>query len=314
MSLKEHSMRTSTSQRKVYVAMGAWDLEPFDKYFYPPKPKKGFRKLQYYSQFFDSVEVNATFYNASFTPAHAKRWLADVAENQEFVFTVKLYRGFTHTFNARGEDVKVIHNFLGPLEEAGKLGGLLLQFPYSFTNIKERRIYLVQLSKVLQPHRLFIEVRHKSWNPDPSGLMYNFFQENKLHLVNVDLPQIGRHMPLTALACDGYAYFRMMGRNGVNWRHPERGDRYLYHYSDEELRHLLSLMEYVKATAHTTFVVFHNDPEANSLVNGFRLRHLLLHGQRVLMPQNMIKVFPQLKAMSAEVNTLHPLFACASDQ
>ncbi len=45
----------------VYVGMGGWDLEPFNRLFYPPRMRKGFRKLEYYSQFFDHVEVNATF-------------------------------------------------------------------------------------------------------------------------------------------------------------------------------------------------------------------------------------------------------------
>jgi uncharacterized protein YecE (DUF72 family) len=284
--------------------MGAWDLEPFDKYFYPPHPPKGFRKLRYYSQFFDCVEVNATFYNSSFTPAQSQRWLNDVAENPDFIFTVKLYRGFTHTFDATAADVKVIHAFLDPLAEAGKLGGLLIQFPYSFTSLSERRQYLMRLSRAFQPHRLFVEVRHNSWN---TPLMYNFFQENKLHLVNVDLPQIRRHMPLTALASDGCAYFRMMGRNALHWQYPRQGDRYLYRYTEEELLYLVKLIEYVKA--HTTFVVFHNDPEANSLFNGFQLRQLVGQKKRMVGPRNLVNAFPQLKAMGAKVYALHPLFA-----
>lgn len=297
-------MKDSVSRYTVHVAMGAWDLEPFDKYFYPPRSPRGFRKLEYYSRYFDCVEVNATFYNSSFTRAQAERWLTDVSGNPEFIFTVKLYRGFTHTFDAAQTDVLTIHKFLEPLVDAGKLGGLLIQFPYSFTNLPERRQYLMRLSRAFQSHKLFIEVRHKSWN---TPLMYNFFQENKLCLVNVDLPQIRQHMPLTALAWDGCAYFRMMGRNAGHWQRPWQGDRYLYQYSEVELQHVAQLIKYVKAP--TTFVVFHNDPEANSLYNGFRLRHLLAQKKQMVMPQNLINVFPQLKAMSTEMAVPYPLFA-----
>jgi uncharacterized protein YecE (DUF72 family) len=299
----------------VYIGMGGWDLEPFSKVFYPPRPKKGFRKLEYYSQFFDSVEVNATFYNTSLTPDHARRWLDDVSANKEFVFTVKLFQGFTHTYAATYNDVRAVHHMLEPLVDAGKLGGLLIQFPYSFTNISERRMYLMQLAKAFHPHRLFVEVRHNSWN---SPLMYNFFQENKLHLVNVDLPGIKQHMPLTCQTWNGAAYFRLMGRNTLTWdrpfsRHPGGNylvsDRYHYMYDDRELRHLLSMIEEMRQRAAATFVVFHNDPEANSLVNGFQLRHLVRHKQRVLVPQNLIAAFPPLKQISAPVNVQHPLFA-----
>jgi uncharacterized protein YecE (DUF72 family) len=204
---------------------------------------------------------------------------------------------------------------LEPLASAEKLGGLLIQFPYSFTNISERRMYLMQLAKAFHPHRLFVEVRHNSWN---SPLMYNFFQENRLHLVNVDLPGIKQHMPLTCQTWNGAAYFRLMGRNALTWdrpftKHPGGSylvsDRYQYMYDDRELRHLLTMIEQMRERAAATFVVFHNDPHANSLVNGFQLRHLVRHKQRVLVPQNLVTAFPTLKQISASVNVQHPLFA-----
>ena len=299
----------------VYIGMGGWDLEPFSKVFYPPRPRKGFRKLEYYSQFFDSVEVNATFYNTSLTADHSRRWQDDVSANKEFIFTVQLFQGFTHSYEATYNDVRAVHRMLEPLAAAEKLGGLLIQFPYSFTNISERRMYLMQLAKAFHPHRLFVEVRHNSWN---SPLMYNFFQENRLHLVNVDLPGIKQHMPLTCQTWNGAAYFRLMGRNALTWdrpftRHPGGNylvsDRYHYLYDDRELRHLLTMIEQMRQRAAATFVVFHNDPEANSLVNGFQLRHLVRHKQRVLVPQNLVTAFPMLKDISASVNVQHPLFA-----
>lgn len=322
-------------QQKVYIGMGGWELASFNKLFYPPKPKKGFRKLEFYSQFFDCIEVNATFYNSLFAPEYARRWLDDVAANKEFVFTVKLYHGFTHTFDATAEDVRGVHRLLEPLAAVGKLGGLLIQFPYLFTNLPERRRYLMQLSKVFAHYRLFVEVRHNSWN---SPLMYNFFQENKLHLVNVDLPPIKRHMPLTALVRNGAAYFRLMGRNSEVWNRswrtrPDELDikpeaycakgasafggepldqmhsRYHYLYNEGELQHLVNLIEYVKAQARTIFVIFHNDPEANSLVNGFQLRHFIKNKQRVLVPENLVREFPLLGKISYAVNLSHPLFS-----
>ena len=297
---------------KIYVGMGGWDLLPFNKFFYPPKPKKGFRKLEFYSQFFDTVEINATFYNTSFTPDHVKRWADDVSRNKEFIFTVKLFKGFTHTYSANRNDLLSIHRMLEAFES--KLGGLAVQFPYSFDNTPESRKYLMQLSRVLQPHNLFLEVRHNTWN---TPLMYNFFQENKLRLVNVDLPQIKNHMPFNNLAWNHTAYFRMMGRNRISWNNPWRleadkkhvvSDRYNYLYNEKEVDDLFQTIEQTSVVSNRTFVVFHNDPEANSLVNGFQLRHLIKNKQRVLVPKNLITAFPQLKPISSAVNLVHPLF------
>lgn len=300
---------------KIYIGMGGWELHPFNQYFYPPKPKKGFRKLEFYSQFFDSIEVNVSFYNTALTQVHSRRWLQDVSANKEFMFTVKLFQGFTHTFDATTQDVQGVHKLLEPLAAEGKLGGLLMQFPYSFTNLGERRRYLAQLSKVFHQYRLFVELRHNSWN---SPATYNFLQEHKLHLVNVDLPQINRNMPLTALSWNGAAYFRMMGRNVDTWNNPWKleednehvvGNRYNYSYSERELELLLYYIKKVSSENTNVYVVFHNDPEANSLINGFQLRHLARHNHRVLVPQNLIRKYPDLKHISSEVNVNHKLFA-----
>jgi uncharacterized protein YecE (DUF72 family) len=307
-------MKLPGEYRSVHIGMGGWDLHPFHDSFYPRRPGNDFRKLGFYSQFFDCVEVNSTFYNTTLSKVSARRWLNDVSSNKNFLFTVKLYRGFTHTYDATASDIASVHTLLEPLVEHGKFGGLLIQFPYLFTNRHENRRYVLQLSRIFSRFRLFLEVRHRSWY---SPLMYNFFQENRLHLVNVDLPQIRQHVPLTSHSWCGAGYFRMMGRNGASWKNPWRlehdrkhvvSDRYRYNYSAGELDSLRSLIDQVKAIADQTFVIFHNDPEANSLVNGFQLKHLLKSRRRVLVPRNFLRSFPVLKPISAAVNTFHPLF------
>lgn len=299
------------ARQTIHIGMGGWDLPPFSRYFYPPRPKKGFRKLRFYSQFFDFVEINSPFYSCGLGPEHALNWIDDVSDNRSFVFTVKLFRGFTHTYDATRADVGAVHRLLEPLAEHGRLRGLVMQFPYSFTNVKERRQYLMQLARVFRGFELFLDVRHISWN---SPLMYNFFQENRIHLINIDLPQIKRHMPLTCTAWDGSAYFRMMGRNALGWDDRSRGDRYHYLYTPAELEGLLSLLERVRTMSRSTYVVFHNDPEANSLVNGFQLRHLVRKKHKVLVPHHLIQAFPNLRPISCPVNVLHPLFASEEDQ
>lgn len=294
--------------------MGGWELESFNRYFYPPKRSKQFRKLEFYSQFFDCMEVNATFYNTSFTPTHASQWLRDVEANDAFLFTVKLYKGFTHTYAATREDIASVHRILEVLERGNKLGGMLVQFPTSFTNLPERRHYLARLGAAFRPYRLFVEVRHASWN---SPVMEKFFTEHDLYPVNVDLPRLRQHMPLTTAARNGVSYFRMMGRNAAAWASPWRtepdgkhmvSDRYKYIYSVHELERLALVIERMKSVSDTTFVVFHNDPEANSLVNGFQLRHLLERNRHVAVPGNFARTFPALEGIGKAGQPLLPLF------
>ena len=288
----------------VHIGMGAWDIEPYRYLFYPASREKHFRLLEFYSRFFDSVEVNATFYNTAFTPFHAKGWLADVAGRPDFVFLVKLYRGLTHTFNATAADILGINAFLAPLEEAGKLGGLLLQFPFRFTNRQEHRRYVALLGRIFRHHRVFIEVRHDSWY---NRAMAEFFEEHGLYPVNVDLPRLPHFMPLTAVSSGGYAYFRMMGRNAAAWNHPEIEDRYTYDYSEEELDDLLKKIIIVSKTARRVYVVFHNDAKGHSLLNGFTLRHRIDH-RWVPVPEKTVREFPQLEQVRALLAPPAPLF------
>jgi len=241
--------------------------------------------------------------------------LADVGSNPEFVFIVKLFRGFTHTMRATKQDILSIHAMLHPLAMEGKLEGIIIQFPYGFSNLPERRQYLNQLGSLFRQYRMFIEVRHRSWNTPG---MLTFLRECGFHIVNTDLPQIRQHIPLMSEASPEAAYFRMMGRNARSWMTPWRveadgkhmiSDRYNYSYSREELEGLVALLARVQGIARKSFVVFHNDPEANSLINGFQLTHMLRHDRRIQVPRNFLDAFPALQPICLPERETQSLFS-----
>src|SRR3989304_4379287 len=146
---------------RVHVGMGGWDIPPFEKVFYP-QATRGFRKLRYYSQFFDSVEINATFYSTAFSPDQVLRWLDDVDSNPRFIFTVKLYRGFTHTYDADRKNFLTTRRLLDLLRSHGRFGGRVMQFPYSFVNGSDQRRYLIVRSPTPRSFRRFPEARNNS--------------------------------------------------------------------------------------------------------------------------------------------------------
>jgi uncharacterized protein YecE (DUF72 family) len=296
-------MSRNTPSKRILVGMGGWDLPPFDGLFYPSSKKRGFRKLEFYSRFFDFVELNGSFYNPSFTPSQVRQWLRDVEANERFVFSVKLFRGFTHERDASGRDVLSVRRLLDQLVSGGRFGGLLLQFPYSFRNTQNNRKHFLNVCTFFREYPRFVEVRHNSWNSPP---VVKMFDEAGVIPVNVDLPQIQNHMPLTTLVRNGFSYFRLMGRNRETWEQPwnvdERGthlvsDRYLYHYSSLELTELGAAIRSTTRTASSVFVVFHNDPQANSLVNGFQMRRLLSPESVLTAPASLLRAFPVLSAV-----------------
>jgi uncharacterized protein YecE (DUF72 family) len=296
---------------KVFAGMGGWDLFPFDNVFYPKSLPKGFRKLRHYSQYFDFVEINATFYNSSFSRQQVLRWLEDVSANENFIFTAKLFRGFTHLHSASKSDYLNSCTLFETLASKGNLGGVVIQFPYSFAYSKERYAYLAQLSKAFAEFNLFVELRHNSWN---SQAVLNFLDETNLRFINVDLPKIKQHMPFQNQFGNGTAYYRMMGRNGETWDRPFRrdgnfmvSDRYSYSYSDKELDQLVSKLEEARTFTQRMYVVFHNDPNANSLKNGFKLR-TLLEEKKLRIPENLLIAHPSLESAALPIPIPEQLF------
>lgn len=126
----------------LYVGTSGWSYPRgrgrWDGVFYPPQLADR-EKLAYYGGYFNSVELNSSFYRPSSAEA-ARGWAEKVPA--DFRFTAKLWQKFTHPKmfeEATGESATIadadFHLFLSgvaPLAEAGKLGPLLAQFPASF--------------------------------------------------------------------------------------------------------------------------------------------------------------------------------------
>src|SRR5262245_19390812 len=79
-------------------------------------------------------------------PTAAKAWVDRVSSRSDFRFTVRLWKGFTNGRNVTAEDEQLFKDGIGPLMEAGRLGALLIQFPWSFRNELDNRAYLRRLS------------------------------------------------------------------------------------------------------------------------------------------------------------------------
>jgi uncharacterized protein YecE (DUF72 family) len=115
-----------------------------DRIVYSATKPKGFQELSYIAHYFDTIEINVTFYRP--IPARtAESWIKKVEKNRRFRFTGKLWRGFTHDRNAGAEDERLFKEGDTPLLEAGRLGGILLQFPWSFKNTDENWDYLLNI-------------------------------------------------------------------------------------------------------------------------------------------------------------------------
>jgi uncharacterized protein YecE (DUF72 family) len=243
-------------------------------------------KLAYYAQYFDTVEVNSSFYRPP-SPHAARAWAGKVPA--DFRFTAKLWQKFTHprmfeqatgqAARVNAADFDVFAEGLAPLAEAGRLGVLLAQFPTSFKPEPGTLEYLEDLVRQLRAagFPLAVELRHRDWTASEEAQPIRaFMQREGVAWVIIDEPRFKtsiRNIPLTT---PERAYLRFHGRNYQNWwRHAESEDRYNYLYTPGEQREIAQDVADVSRRTRETYAFYNNHYGAKAVVNAVQLQLLL---------------------------------------
>ena len=126
--------------------------------------RKDFDPLEYLARFFNTIEINSSFYRPP-SASTTKSWARRVEQRKEFTFTAKLNRVFTHERGkATKKDEKSFAKGWSRSSKRESSARVLLQFPWSFKNTAEDRLYLTKLLEQFPEYPLVLEVRHTSWN------------------------------------------------------------------------------------------------------------------------------------------------------
>jgi uncharacterized protein YecE (DUF72 family) len=167
--------------RPVRVGCSGWQYDSWRGRLYPEGLGKG-RWLERYSEVFDTVEVNSTFYRLASRDAVA-RWVDQTPP--DFVFAAKASRYLTHVRRLQDieEGIARYYERIEPLVESGKLGPVVWQFPATFRRDDER---LAAALPLLPPGRHCFEFRHESWFTEP---VYELLRAHSAALVIADHPQ-----------------------------------------------------------------------------------------------------------------------------
>jgi uncharacterized protein YecE (DUF72 family) len=256
------------SSSRLYIGTSGWSYPKgegtWKGYFYPTGK---INELEYYSQFFNTVEINSSFYRPP-NPEYVHNWVRRVPEG--FLFTVKLWQKFTHPkmykestgreAEISQQDIDLFNQSIEPLVKSGKLGALLAQFPPSFKNDARGRQILNAVTRTFGRYRLAVELRHRSWSDDER--IAQFLRENNVAWVHIDEPKfrtsVAEELPLTSST----AYFRFHGRNTEMWWQGDTETRYQYLYSLEEISELADKVKTSAGQAKLTFAFFNNHWQA----------------------------------------------------
>jgi uncharacterized protein YecE (DUF72 family) len=294
-----------TALNRVRFGTAGWSYKDWEGIFYPPGMQhRKVHPLEYLARFFDTTEINTSFYGP-IKAQLASLWCRKVAEvNPDFLFTAKLYRAFTHSPNAAmeptsaasirptDEDEARSREGLDVLAEHGRLGALLIQFPVSFKNTSLNREYLDRLLRQFIEYPRVVEVRDSTWdNPDTLAA----FAQKNVGFCNIDQPVLGRSLAPTEHVTAPIAYVRLHGRNYDEWFDCDnRNDRYNYIYNEKELTGWKQRIENVAQRAQTTYVITNNHFESKASVNALELKAMIT-GKRVPAPPALVQKYPELR-------------------
>jgi uncharacterized protein YecE (DUF72 family) len=265
----------------IRVGTCSWADESFVKAWYPDGVASQSR-LRYYAERFDVVEANSTYYRLP-EERLVERWAAMLPDG--FVMHVKAFGLMTrHPVKAqalppdlRGEvavddrgrvdrpsreiRAEVFRRFLAalePLREAGKLGGILMQFPPYVVPKPASYEYFEWAGEQLAGHEMLVELRHKSWCEQPEETLA-FLEEQGMTYVTVDAPP--EVIPLVVGRTSGTAYVRFHGRNRATWfkRTGSTAERFDYLYPREQLEEWAATLHELDREAVVVYAMFNNN-------------------------------------------------------
>jgi uncharacterized protein YecE (DUF72 family) len=261
---------------RIRIGTAGWSYSDWEGVIYPRPHPRGFDPVAYLARYIDVIEVNSTFYRPV-EPRVAERWVERVAEVDEFTYTAKLWRRFTHERDTAftRDEVATVQRGMRPLRDAGRLGALLLQFPWSFKRSDENRQWLDDVTRAFEEFPLVVEVRHASWDvPD----FYAELVERGIGFVNIDQPLFSNSVKPSARATAPVGYVRIHGRNYREWFRKDAGveARYDYLYSPAELEPWAERTEALASSgAEEVYAITNNHYRAQAAVNAIQLASMV---------------------------------------
>ena len=276
---------------RLRVGPAGWSYDDWRGIVYPPGMGRETHPAAYLAQFFDTIEINSTFYRIP-DPKMTKRWADAVSDFPNFRYTAKLWQGFTHERDSwpGDEHVRAYKDALQPLFERNILGAVLVQFPWSYKRTQSSRKHLARIIEAFDGLPLCVEFRHASWH---HASVLDGFRERGIAFCNVDQPVFNDSLEPTEEVTAPMAYVRFHGQNKENWfkEGAGRNARYDYLYSEEELAPWNQRIKKMLAAAQEVYVVTNNHFRGQAIINAFDIQTALT-GSTPTIPRHLKAAYP----------------------
>jgi uncharacterized protein YecE (DUF72 family) len=240
--------------------------------FYPDKDTK---RLRYYSEFFNTAEMDSIFYEKFYSKMTKGTFIGMArATPEKFQFSVKVPETITH--NKRLDinkgamiDFQEFLDKISPLKTANKLGTILIQLPPSFTvsDFKNIEGFLDRLPSS-SGYDYAVEFRHPSWSTEGP---WDMLRHYNIATVMTDSPakeNLQFLSDITITTAD-HSFIRFHGRNtkGHYW--------YNYLYSKEELEPWIEKVSQIKRQTKVLRIYFNNHYGGKAIVNALEFKEMI---------------------------------------
>jgi len=240
-------------------------------------PDKNTQRLRYYSQFFNTAEMDSTFCNRFYSKMTKGTFIGIVkATPEKFQFSIKVPEIITHDkrLDIDKGAITDFEEFLdksSPLKTANKLAAILIQLPPSFTvnDFKNIERFLDRLRMVIMEKVIMnaIEFRHPSWKTEGPWEMLKHYN---IAAVITDSPSKENLQFLSdvIVTTENHSYIRFHGRNTKShyW--------YDHLYSKEELKPWVEKVSQIRKQTKVHRVYFNNHYGGNAVVNALQFREM----------------------------------------
>ena len=261
----------------VRIGTCSWADKGLLEAWYPRGVSTAEKRLRYYAERFDVVEVDSPYY-ALPDPAVTERWARRTPD--AFTFHVKASAAMTwHEGEPTDEAFRLFRAALEPLELSGKMLGVLLQYHPRFTKTADAKAELARAPERLAPLVPLIEFRHRSWMEEAERAdTLAFLEANGLAYVSLDSPRTraSNVSPRGAAATPRAAYVRFHGRNAATWNirgAESAAERFDWLYSTDELAEWVEPLARLANEAEEVYALFNNNrddfaPRSAQLLRG----------------------------------------------
>lgn len=237
---------------KIYIGTSGWHYKHWKGTFYPADIKAA-EQFATYQQFFNTVELNNSFYKLPST-ATFTNWRKTTEKN--FLFAVKGSRFLTHMkkLNVDREGVKLFFSHVSKLRE--KLGPILFQLPPKWKMNVERLDDFIGV--IPKTNRYAFEFREHSWYHE------DVYAVLRRHNCAFCIYELEYHLSPLEVTAD-FIYVRLHGP----------GNKYQGSYSDAVLTAWAKRCKQWRDKGKDVYVYFDNDQEGFAAFNAITLRKMI---------------------------------------